>query len=99
VEITLLHVADCPNLGLARDRVTQAAEQAGLVVRVHERLVSDLAEVAGLGFTGSPTILIDGVDPFATADTIPSVACRLYVTDDGVQGAPSIEELVKVLQR
>ena len=99
MEITLLHVADCPNLGLARDRVTQAAEQAGLVVRVHERLVSDLAEVAGLGFTGSPTILIDGADPFATADTIPSVSCRLYATDDGVQGAPSIEDLVKVLKR
>ncbi len=99
MEITLLHVADCPNLAVARDRVTEAAERAGVVVRFEERVVLDSSEAVELGFTGSPTVLIDGADPFATADSTPSVACRLYATDDGVQGAPSVEDLVKVLGR
>lgn len=99
MEVTLLHVADCPNLTVARDRLTEAAEQAGVVVRFEEQMVRDHSEAAALGFTGSPTILIAGTDPFATDDTTPSVACRLYGTDDGVQGAPSVADLVKVLRR
>jgi len=99
MEIMLLYVADCPNLALARERVREAATKVGLVVRVEERLVSDSAEAAELGFTGSPTILIDGTDPFATVDTKPSVACRLYATGEGVQGAPSVNDLVRVLRR
>jgi hypothetical protein len=99
VGITLLHVADCPNLSLARDRVIEAAERAGLDVRVEERLVHGLSDAAELGFPGSPTILVDGVDPFADTDLAPSMACRLYGTDEGVQGAPSVEALVRVLQR
>ena len=46
------------------------------------------------------TILVDGVDPFADTDpAVPSMACRLYRTDEGVQGAPGVEALVRVLQR
>ena len=97
--ITLLHVPDCPNLSLARDRVIEAAERAGVGVRVEERLVHGLSDAAELGFTGSPTILVDGVDPFAGTDLVPSMACRLYSTDEGVQGAPSVEALVRVPQR
>lgn len=97
--ITVLHVADCPNLSVARDRVIEAAERAGVGVRVEERLVHGPSDAAELGFTGSPTILVDGVDPFADADLVPSLACRLYGTDEGVQGAPSVEALVRVLQR
>jgi hypothetical protein len=99
VGITLLHVADCPNLSLARDRVIEAAELAGLGVRVEERLVHGLSDAAELGFTGSPTILVDGVDPFADTDLGPSMACRLYSTGEGVEGAPSVDALVRVLRR
>lgn len=99
MEVTLLHVTGCPNLTVARDRLTEAAEQAGVVLRFQEQVVRDNSEAAALGFTGSPTILIAGTDPFATADTAPSVACRLYSTDDGVQGAPSVADLVEVLRR
>ena len=98
MEIMLLYVVDCPNLALARERVREAATKVGLVVRVEERLVSDSAEAAELGFTGSPTILIDGTDPFATRREA-SVACRLYATGEGVQGAPSVNDLVRVLRR
>lgn len=91
MEITLRHVADCPNLALARDRVIVAAEQAGLEVTIDEQLVRDPFEAARTGLTGSPTILIDGADPFATAGATLSVVCRLYRTSDGVQGAPTVE--------
>ncbi|MEU4272848.1 hypothetical protein [Streptomyces sp. NPDC026092] len=38
---------------------------------------------------GSPTILIDGTDPFAPPGAVPSLSCRLYRNPDGaVSGVP-----------
>jgi hypothetical protein len=47
---------------------------------------------------GSPTLLIDGQDPFADPDTPSSLSCRLYRAPDGrQQGAPSVADLRGVL--
>lgn len=99
MQITLLHVADCPNLDLARERLAVALAGSGVAATITDRLVTDAAEAAALGFAGSPTILIDGADPFATPDRSPSLACRLYPTGDGLQGAPTVDELVEALRR
>jgi hypothetical protein len=61
--------------------------------------VHGLSAAAELAFPDSPTILVDGVDPFADADLIPSMACRLYRADEDVQGTPGVEALVRVLRR
>jgi len=44
-------------------------------------------------FVGSPTVLIDGRDPFAGRETIYGLACRVYRTPDGLAGSPSKEQL------
>ncbi|WP_324618442.1 organomercurial lyase [Streptomyces sp. XY413] len=44
--------------------------------------------------TGSPTLLLDGIDPFAVAGAPASVSCRLYRDADG---APSIRALRQAL--
>lgn len=46
---------------------------------------------------GSPTILIDGMDPFAEPSLLPSVSCRLYAVNGKVQGSPSISQLVQAI--
>ena len=66
---------------------------------IDERLVEDAVTAEALGFMGSPMILIDGVDPFANAQAIPSMSCRLYPTDLGLQGAPTVESIVEALRR
>lgn len=46
------------------------------------------------GMTGSPTLLIDGTDPFGQSGQQPSLSCRLYRDDDGTLGpAPSAAQL------
>ena len=45
------------------------------------------------GFRGSPTVLIDGVDPFADPDAPVGLSCRMYATDDGYAGSPSLDQL------
>ncbi len=93
----LLYVPDCPNVDLARQRLTEAAARAGVEVVVREQLVVDPDRAAELGMGGSPTILIDGRD--VVGDTESSVSCRLYRTASGLEGAPSVDDLVAVLSR
>lgn len=46
-----------------------------------------------LGFVGSPSIVIKGVDLFRPPDAVPALACRMSTTEDGPQGAPTVEQL------
>jgi hypothetical protein len=98
VRIDILYVPGCPNLAAARTRVQQAVRVAGLSTVVGEVEILTQADARRFGMHGSPTILIDGQDPFRLADE-PSLACRLYRTGDIVEGAPSVADLVEVLSR
>jgi hypothetical protein len=51
-----------------------------------------------VGFRGSPTILIDGRDPFATGAEPIGMSCRVFRTEDGAQGAPTEAQLREVLE-
>lgn len=97
--VTIMVLEDCPNRDLVLDRVTQAARNLGADVIVDDGQVQVLSidhpELEG--FHGSPTILIDGTDPFPVADGM-TVACRLYATDAGLEGAPSVVQLEDVLR-
>lgn len=88
MRITVLTVPGCPNAAPALDKVTAAL--AGRAAEVELIEVRDQDQASALGMTGSPTILLDGIDPFATAGTVPSVSCRLYRDSDGtVAGVPT----------
>ena len=50
-----------------------------------------------MGMAGSPTILLDGRDLFGSAPSEPSISCRLYRTETGVEGAPSVNSLIDAL--
>jgi hypothetical protein len=94
--ITLLSVPDCPNLTVIEERLAQALDgrEAGM-----ERIeVADPDQAGRLGMTGSPTVLINGVDPFSEPDAPASLSCRLYRGSDGrVEGAPSVADLRRAL--
>ena len=54
-------------------------------------------EALRLGMHGSPTVLIDGRDPFPTDVEQGSLSCRLYLSADAITGASSVAELIKVI--
>ncbi|MFE7358241.1 alkylmercury lyase family protein [Streptomyces sp. NPDC057543] len=97
MHVEMLTVPDCPNGPVLRERLTLAL--AGRTdVELTEHLVDDQAEAERRGMHGSPTMLVDGRDPFAAPGAAASVSCRLYRGTDGrVGGAPSVEELRRVL--
>lgn len=99
MEIEVLVVPDCPNQQLAEERLRQALDDADLsATGFTTRVVADQAEAERSGFTGSPTILIDGRDPFAEPGATPSLSCRIYRTPHGLAGAPGLDQLCQALQ-
>jgi Alkylmercury lyase len=57
-------------------------------------VISDEGEAAQCGMHGSPTLLIDGADPFAEPGQPPSMSCRLHRDENGqLSGAPSVGQL------
>ena len=98
VNIDVLTVPDCPNRAPTLERLYEALRSTGTDgAVVTERVIADAAAAAAFGMTGSPTILMDGRDPFAIESAEPSVSCRLYRSAIGIEGAPSLDALIAAL--
>lgn len=79
--------------------ITAAVSQCGTDARVHRSIVVSDEQAQQRGFTGSPTILINGADPFARQGAAPALACRLYPTAVGLRGVPELRNVIQALQR
>jgi hypothetical protein len=77
VELTLLTIPGCPNAAVFGERlaIAVAGHPSAVLLR---REVAGEREAAEAGMHGSPTLLIDGVDPFAGPGQTP--ACRAGCT-------------------
>lgn len=92
MDITLLYFDDCPNWKIADQRLaTITADHADVTVRRHR--VETIEEAERLGFHGSPSVLVDGVDAFAEPGAGVGLSCRVYRTPEGLAGAPTLEQL------
>jgi hypothetical protein len=100
MKITIQYFAGCPHWKLADERVRHALRDlARSEMKVEYELIDSPEAAERAHFRGSPTILIDGHDPFAREDQPFGLSCRVYVTEDGAQGAPTEAQLKKLLAR
>ena len=99
MEITLQYFDGCPNWRLAEQRLRDALRLSGTeaVHRVVHERVETPEQAEERGFHGSPTILLDGRDPFGDDVAPVGLSCRMYRTDAGPDGAPSMSELASLL--
>lgn len=98
IQITLQYFDGCPNWETT-DRTLSALLAEGWDARVERELVHSSDQAVERGFHGSPTVLFNGVDPFAEPDAPPALACRIYQTETGPAGSPSIEQLRRAIAR
>lgn len=97
MNVELLVAPDCPQEEPAAALLRSALDDIGLhSVRFEVTVIDSLESAQRRGFVGSPTILLDGVDPFATPGQPASVSCRLYAGPDGL---PEIRDLRQALKR
>jgi hypothetical protein len=98
VHLTVLAVPGCPNAKVLEQRLVQALEVHD-DVHVSRHEIADQVQAARRGMNGSPTLLIDGIDPFAGPDQHASMSCRLFRDDGGhPDGAPSVRQLRDVIR-
>ncbi len=94
MEITLQYFDDCPNWQVAEVRLRQALADLGRADQaIHHQRVETPEEAERVGFGGSPTILVDGFDPFADPAGPAGYACRVYDGD----AAPTVAQLSAAL--
>jgi len=94
MRITIQYFEGCPHWNLADTRVKNALrDSARNDVDVDYQLIDSPEAAESSRFRGSPTILIDGRDPFAKGDEAFGLSCRIYDTGEGPQGAPTEAQL------
>lgn len=69
----------------------------GLTASVREVAVTTPEQARQVGMQGSPTILVDGRDPFCGAG--PSLGCRLFRDGGNLDGAPAVAALLEAFTR
>lgn len=77
------------------DRPAGTATEVGF--NVAYRKVDSPEAAEELSFRGSPTVLVNGRDPFAQGDEPVGLSCRIYQTPDGPAGSPTLDQLRAVL--
>ena len=98
MELTVLAVPECPTAAVLNERLAVAlAGHTDVSMTWHE--ITDAQQAADLGMHGSPTLLVNGVDPFLREGETTSVSCRIF--NDAQQnpgGTPSVARLREILR-
>lgn len=99
MDVELLYFDGCPNWQQAHDRLTDALAATGNAgTPIVLRTVTTPEEAQREGFPGSPTIRIDGVDPF-TSTGAASLSCRVYRGHGCADVLPDLSSLIAAIRR
>jgi len=93
MKVEVFYFDGCPNHGPTLERVKEALQQEGLAAEVVEINVPDDATARSLGFLGSPTVRIGGLDiePSARWSRDFGLMCRTYADGGRRVGAPPLD--------
>jgi len=98
MQVELLWFAGCPNWQETDARLREAVAVAGVDAEVVLVEVTSPEDAERLRFRGSPTVLVDGRDPFAEESAPVGLSCRVFRTPQGLRGTPTVDQLVAVLR-
>src|SRR5260370_38504470 len=99
MKITIQCFAGCPHWKVAGERVRHVLREFSRDdVTLEYQLIDSPGAADQLGFHGSPTILIDGRDPFLTGIEQVGMSCRVFRTEDGIPGGPPEAGLSNLLE-
>lgn len=78
--VEVFYIDGCPNHKPAVERVKKVLQQERVSVELIEIEIHDETEAKKMGFFGSPTIRVNGldVDPKSRPKTATGIACRYY---------------------
>lgn len=100
MEVRLRYFEGCPHWRIMHDRLREVLRAQGRAdVELILEQVENAEDAERLRFIGSPTILVDGRDPFAGAEAEAfGLTCRVYQTPEGLAGSPTSAQLSAALR-
>jgi hypothetical protein len=93
MRIDLLYFDGCPSWEGALENLKTALEAESLQADIRLVKVEDNDDAARLKFLGSPSFRVDGGDWWPEERQRFNLSCRVYVTPQGLKGAPTVEML------
>lgn len=95
MKIEVLYFDGCPNHKPAVERVLEVLREEGISAEVSEVKVTDEATARAVGFLGSPSIRVDGLDvePLARSAREYGIMCRTYLVAGRSVGLPVRETI------
>lgn len=100
VQVDIIHTADCQSWEKTAYLIYDVLTALGLEGEFNYWLVESEEQAIEWGFIGSPTVLIDGVDPFRPPDVEPGLRLRSYFSpEQGMVPHPTYEMIYNVLLR
>lgn len=91
MRVELRYFDDCPNWRTADRHLRTLEAEVGF--ELTHRVVETPEDAEAFAFRGSPSIVVNGHDPFAAGTEPVGLSCRIYQTPDGQAGSPTIEQL------
>jgi hypothetical protein len=86
VRVELLYVPDCPSWGATAALLAALARELDFTWSAVPVATPEAGQA--LGFHGSPSVHIAGIDPFADPAETAGLACRIYRTGAGLATVP-----------
>ena len=98
MKIDLLYFDDCPSWKSGLENLKSAMAREGLQANINLVQVTNDDQATRLRFLGSPSFVVNGVDLWEETRDAYHLSCRVYMTPEGVKGAPTIGMLQEKLR-
>jgi len=98
MKVELLYFDGCLHWRVLEKRFREALDLIDDPSTIEYLRVESQGEAERLRFAGSPSILLNGTDPFTSPTSAIGVSCRVYSTPDGPSGSPTLDQLVGALR-
>lgn len=101
MQIQFLYFSGCPSYQQGLENLKQALKEMDLAEDFEMINIDSDENAREFQFIGSPTIRINGFDLDANArdkEVTGYKGCRIYQTEKGIQGSPTIEMIKKFIQ-
>ena len=98
MRVEVLYFDGCPTYLETERTLRGVLDEEGIEAEVELVAVNTDEEARRLRFPGSPTIRVDGRDPFPVPERAGyALGCRMYATPEGLRGSPTSGMLKEAL--
>jgi hypothetical protein len=92
MKVEILYFDGCSTYQATHETLAEVLSEEGLEAEVELVAVNTDEEARRLRFPGSPTIRVDGRDPFPVPERDDwRLGCRVYATPEGLRGTPTAD--------